>query len=461
MKSKKLNLFTKIFVKNLHKGKTPLAKMAEDVGALKGVFSFTGYDLKGRIITQQSYDNLIVNQSKSSIIRLLGQGSTPYDSAIVPTDYRISKIRLSNDTGIGTRGIVGPNKLEYYDITEASNRIAYASNGIFGGGKYGQSTCTPPTGTLLYDDSNPSKHEFAKEFLNSPTDYKVAGTNGKIFNLKMSVRPPSHASVLVKIYRMVGGSEQVIEEIYFNYKSGTGSTDAIYTRGPYSNKPHKIINYRLNGSYYNVSTPMDSNTDITVIKNNARQTLITTNNYTETKIFYDYTSGDNGWKLYLDEINSGDTVPIPPYDANTYIASGENGSTSWSKIEVSFTTGKHNVVNLIIPKTGYNKGDGSSEYIRYGGGSAGIDAYSTTNPSYADCADDYIDDYAVTFGAIVQYNEGNGIEASGDAAIQYTKAYLFCDNDDIFSSINFQTSEFQKNASSAYQLSWKILAPIE
>lgn len=453
---KKLNLFSKIFVKNLHKGKTPLDKMAEDVGALKGVFSFTGYDMKGKIISQHTSNNLIVNQSKSAIIKLLGQGQSIYSGVINPLDYKISKIRLSNDVGSGVRGLAGPNKLEYYNIGEASNRISYASNGIFGGGVYGQSICSTPTG--LQDD-DPDKHDFKKTLTNLQVDYKSAGANGKIFSIKSGTKPMSHGSMVVKLYRIVNGSEQVIEELYFNFKSGSVNTPAIYTRDPYANKPHKILNPKVNGSYYHVSTPMSANTDIAIIKGDVRQTLISTNNVTGTKLFYDYTAGENGWKLYLDEINPSDVVPAIKYP-NTFLASGE-GSGAWSKIEIEYTVGAFNVVNLIVPKSGFNNGFGSNESIRYEVGGASIDAYRTITPSYQDCADDFIDDYAVTFGAMIQYNEGNGINGVANSSLEYKKAFLFTENDEMFSSINFQTTEFQKNAGSAYQLSWKILAPIE
>lgn len=457
---RKLNLFKKIFVKNLQNG-TPPTILADDVGPLKGIFSFRGFNIHtGKLVSKGEFHNMIVNQSKSSIIRLLAQGQSIYKGVIDPTQYRISKMRFSNDMGTGLRGIAQPHRLEYYALSEASNRISYASNNIFGGGVKTQATCEPPL--------NPSeieyKHIFENDFNNEPgvTGYQAA-PGGKIFDLKSGARPVSHGSVNVKFYKNFGSGEQLIEEHDYSLKIG-GNLEATYTRDAFKNHPYRITNYKVAGFYYHVSTPMDASTIFTNESGDTiRHTVIseTGGNTTGTRIFYDYTSGQQGWKIYIQEITL-DLTQIPANYTNTRIASGNNPQTTnyvWDKIVISFTLGKHNIINLIIPKYGTNNGFGTSQLIRYGNQNG--DAYDVVAPVYQDSGDDFIDDYAVTFTTSMNADQGNGVGAVGADVLRYTKAYLFSQNDEMFSSILFPTSDFEKNASNSYQISWKILAPVE
>ena len=69
----------KIFEKHLKQGKTPLEKMVDDLGHLKGIVRLQPYDpftmkLLGNEITQ----NTVVNSSKSNVIRLIAQAASPW-----------------------------------------------------------------------------------------------------------------------------------------------------------------------------------------------------------------------------------------------------------------------------------------------------------------------------------------------------------------------------------------------
>jgi len=461
---KKLNLFSKTFRKHLKKGNTPLEEMAKDVGNLKGVFSFVARDLNGKIIAQEEYDNLIVNQSKSSIIRLLGQGTSPNIGAINPASFKISRMRFSNDTGTlgGDRGIASPHKLEYYDISEPSSRISTPPDytvGVkrFGGGDFNATECRGLDGTSA--DIN-YRHDWKTSYNNASnpsTGYETA-LNGKVFKLKDGKRPPSAGTVVFTFYKTFSGGEEKIEEHHYNFKPANSGIESIYTKDQFSNKPFKIVNYKINGKFYHVSTPMSSGTIFSLIGDIKTTEIGTTeNNNTNSRVLYDYTQGVVGWKIYVEEIQSGTVMPT-----DTVRASGDApdiGNDVWSRCEVSYTIGKHNVVNLIIPKIGANKGYGKSNSIRYGS-SQETDYYNILDASYQDCSDDYIDDYAVSFYINMPTNHGNGISPNKEL-LQYTKAYLFTENDEMFSSIMFPSPEFKKNSEKSFQVSWKIIAPVE
>jgi len=456
----KQSLFKKIFIKHLTKRKEPLTKFAEDIGHLKGIFSFKGTDIHtGKVISEGTFNNLVVNESKSAIIRLLGQGQSIYSGVIDPLQFRVSKMRFSNDTGIGDPRATAQNKLEYYAISEGSNRISVASNGIFGGGSYGSAICAAP--------ENPSQDEYKHVFSNTFNNavglngyVQGSTTNGKIFDLKSGIRPPSHGSVVVKLKK----GTVTLEELWFDLKAETTEDElSIYTKDAFSNKPNRIINYKVDlgtgPKFYHITTPFSGQVTFTT----SPDTLVRTTeidsvfNYTGSRIYYDYTSTPVGWKIYIEE--TAETI-VPPIYTQTVIAAGNNPGPSnnvWDKIEISYTTGLQNVINLIIPKSGYNRGYGTNQLIRYGNQDG--DSYSTITPYYEDCADDYINDFSVTFTTSMSAAQGNGVNG-GVNLLQYTKAFLFTENEHMFSSIVFGTSDFTKNSSNSYQVSWKILAPV-
>lgn len=471
----KKRIFKKIFTKHLHRGKTPLTELAQDVGKLHGIVTIHGIDMNGKTICHEQYKNIVVNQSKSAIIRLLGQNTSIYSGAIVPTDFKIDRMRFSNDTGSGVNGLVGPHRLEYYNLAEASHRVSFSSvyGGIyFGGGLKGQTTCSPPT--------NPSeesyKHDISKEFSNIAgiTGYQAA-TNAKIFDLRSNVNPPSHASVVIKIYKDFndGSGSQLIEQI--NLATDGEGGEVIYNRDAFSNYPLEIINFKITsqgGKFFHVSTPFADGVVYTDYASHptygaCRITKVeeTGTNTTNTRVFYDYTSGQTGWKFLLEETQAtdADVAGWSGYNpAITKVSAGDNPSSSnnvWDKIKLTYTLGQYNIVNLVIPKVGYNNGYGYTDLLRYNNQNG--DYYETVTPTYQDCGDDFIDDYAVTFTTSMNANYGNGSGGKGDDAIKYTKGFLFCKNNLMFSSIIFTQDNFVKNSNNSFQISWKILAPVE
>jgi len=182
-----------------------------------------------------------------------------------------------------------------------------------------------------------------------------------------------------------------------------------------------------------------------------------------------YTESVNAYVwIYVPSIASGTDTDVYMYYSNEDASSSSDFNTAFAiadDFEVNTATKwTHTTTNTIC--TGHIVADGKM-YLNFSGSTNAchlylnnIDYYNVVSPSYQDCADDYIDDYAVTFTTSMSTQQGNG-EASGEGDyIQYRKAYLFSANDDMFSSIVFPSTEFQKDPSNSYQISWKILAPI-
>jgi hypothetical protein len=155
-------------------------------------------------------------------------------------------------------------------------------------------------------------------------------------------------------------------------------------------------------------------------------------------LFYDYTTNNTGWKLKVDEV----TTTTGRFD----------------KIVMYYEIGGKNVVNSIIPKEGYNAGVGTTLLERFQGYS---DFYNTLSDiEYKDASADFIDDYSCTFNVNMTGQYGNGQASSAlNEYINYSEAFLFNGLDEMF-SIVYLPSSFAKNDTSAFLISWTILAPI-
>lgn len=497
---RRIGLFNKIFAKHLHKGKEPLEKFVEDVGALKGVFSYKGINTKtGKIICENTHDNLIVNQSKTAIIRLLGQGRSRYfqgDNSINTSNHRISKMRFSNDTGYGlglnsatggaahitipqTKRVLPANKYEYYALNEPSSRILNVDRSdvkyATAGGKAGLTHLETVT---TVSDENPYKSNTLTQ-----ADAKVFGTY-KSYELNCRVpytftesnlppRPISHGSLIVKFYAVIEGALSLIEEIYFNYKQGSADSGddyfdvskvLAYNKGASSNKPYKIVNYKqADNFFYHVSTPYATATDF-IISGDTKTTYISGTVNTDSRIYFDYTDTQQiGWKFILNEI-SPTTDNTANGTTNSRVATKSGTSYIWTSINLEYNYGLFNIINLIVPKTGYNAGRGSTIANRYAVGA--LDYYSLEMPtqaSYKDSEYDFIDDYAVRFQTTMEgeYGNGDGATPATGRFVLYKKAFLHCDNDLLFSSITIPSNEFKKQEDLAYIINWNILAPID
>jgi len=468
---KRTGLFKKIFEKHLKKESTPLTSMAEDVGALKGVFSFTGYDVKtGKKVTEQRFDNMLVNESKSSIIRLLGQGRSRYlPNPIDPAMFKINKMRFSNDIGNGAGldvnrapRVIGVNKYEYYSIAENSRRISNVIDN-HPGGAYSATRNFLETSDSQYRTEYTTERldRLASSIVSDPVGNKIIGFKTGFLNDPVSparhpIRPPSHGSVRVRIYK----GTQLIEEVFFDNKMGTTGQDIIpayYNKNQNDNKPYKIVNYKFttDDKFHHVSTPTNVNSVYETV-GGVRTTYINgTNNSTNSRIYYDYFTDPIGWKFYLNEIPTNSVIPGVA-QGNTVIAS----QTGWDKIEVIYTTGLYNIINTIIPKSGVNLGYGNNNAVRYSGQQDFYLISEPTEDNYRDSEVDFIDDYSVTFTVLMQGEDGNGQATSAGREIMYRKAFLHCANDQLFSSIFIPTMDFKKSAGLAYVINWRILAPV-
>ena len=469
-----MNLFKKIWYKNLKKGE-PLSNLASDIGPLQGELRYQKFDNSGKLLDDQTITNTIVNQSKSSVIRLISQGTTPWVDATSPADYKISKMRFSNDQNTSSAQMLLSDwrKLEYYDISEASNRIAevelmdlttnLAVGGVYGaGGNLIEQTCGIVGGFDTDITETKTNIQYASD------GYESIDTR-KAFNIVTSSNPPSHNTLVVKFWKddssHVQANSTLLETVSFynidNITSLTkyprAGTAAMSIENPIlagnDGDENPLIDSATGGAYRFITTPSNANaaarTEVTGV--GVKLTTNTTYN-TLTSLVFDYTLSSLTWKLYLEE--------------STFASDWEtdhDGDKYWDTMTFVFEKGNFNMINSVVPVTGINAGVGTTETARYGAGN--LDYYSTLTPVYTDAATDFIDDYAVTFRVDMDHQSGNGNIAtaagvvSADRKIQYRKAYLFTENDQMFSSITF--SPFEKDNESNFVIYWTIKAPID
>jgi len=416
---KKHNLFSRIWSKALRKGTSP-TKLVDDLGTLRGEFSYKKYDPKtGIVIAESKKVNTLVNQAKSNLVRLISQSESPWKGTIDPDDLRIQRMRFGNASQFGT-----PSRLNYYQLNEPSTRanIPLRQTGAtatsFAGGKQSQVTIPGESGTTdtILDayDSNWTPGPNDTKIYEIPT---LAARTGYI-------NPPSHETFVVKFYL----SDVLVETLTF----GEDGDGIVYTRSSSGIPPTQIETVTGKDP---VVTPDDGNRDGGGITN------INSSNEDQcgTRLFYDYTTGSTGWKLKVEEID-------------------DPSGGRFDKIVMTYEIGKYNVINSVVPKEGYNDGVGTTELERYQGNS---DWYPVISGSeYRDCDEDFIDDYSVTFSVNMTGPYGNGdTDVNLNEYIKYSEAFLFNGLDDMFSIVALP-NPFDKNEGSAYYISWTILAPI-
>jgi len=397
-----MNLFRKIWTKNFLKGKEPLDKFSEDIGGLKGEFSWIKYR-NGQPIDNFTYHNEIVNLSKSTVIRLLAQGTSIWNGTIDPTQYKISRMRFGNApfNNHNTDLI-----LSYYDLNEAIHRNNLTNSTTFSpaGGRYVEGSGNTPTGVINSDSkSSISKTFSAASFTNwGPNGVIIINitsdnfsSTGNIITL-VEKRPPSHKTLLVEL---LNSSNAVVGQLVFN---------SVYSRDTVGNKPTSIVT----GANFLSSDDINH------------------------KIYYDYSSST--WKIQF-KLGIGNLSNV-------------------TNVRISFRTGVHNIVNSVVPKFGYNSGSGeANERFPI---SSGIDFYSVSNSIYNDSIGaSFVDDYSATFSITMAQSEGNG---SANLPVYYTEAFLFNTRDDLFSIVRFPYPSnstpkgFEKDSTVSYLISWTI-----
>lgn len=400
-----MSLFKKIFLKNLKKARShkDLQKLTDDIGKPQGVVTITGTNVEtGKVVHHEIQRNQLTALSKSNIIRLISQGTSPWIGAIDPADLVISKMRFSNQQ----TGDLPPDwDVYYYDLSEASSRSITGDypggNGALGVG-----------GTLPGEASASVVDNFAL------TDPRVTTlTNGnKLVTIFNQERPPGHGTLVVKLH--TGNPATPVETITF-------ATEP-YTRGSSGTAPSEITS--ATGF---VSTPdgvRALNVPYSVMPGD-----------TETKLLYDFTSGSAGWKLLIEEVAA---------------------PAAYTEIQLEYQTGAQNIINGIVPRSGVNSGTGVTLLDRYG--SSGGDSYSIgNNIEYRSSDTGFIDDFAVTFSVTMSGPDGNGDlpTTAPTADITYTSAFLHCENDDLFSAISL-TTPFSKDETTSYLIQWSLLAPL-
>lgn len=419
-----MNLFKKIFLKHLHKGQEPISKLVDDVGPLSGIINVKGHDIRtGKIIHNEIQDNLLVNLSKSNVIRLIGQETSPWLGAMTSSDQKITRMRFGNNDGVAAAAT------NYYDINEPSYRENNPSLGgnvtsNFPGGKNTGSTTSKIASEALSDID--TSYAVAGNYTAGPNSTKIfTVSSGSGTSYPSDSRPPAHGSFTVKLHTGDPTTTGVLEEtIVF------AATNVQYTRVSTGNPPSKITT--VSATEF-ISTPI---------------TRPDSPNYsyddpiTGTKLYYDYTTGSSGWKFMLEETAAS-------------LAAGDY----YNYIQQEFQKGTYNVINSIVPRDGYNSGAGTTISTRYTDNTAGDYYPILAGVEYRDSADADVDDVSVTFSASMPGSYGNGETSGTSDSIHYEEAFLFNDNDDLFSMIALNTP-FSKDENSAFFISWTIAANV-
>ena len=404
-----MNLFQKIWNKNFLSGKVPLEKLSEDVGGVKGTFSYKKY-YKGAQVFENSFNNTLTDLSKSTTLRLLAQGESPWRGVINPANYKVSRMRFGN-AEYSTEKNTDLN-LHYYKVSEISSRGNSTDNSVQypyspAGGRYLSSSSEVYKGPILADSqSNPLSTFSVSSFTNWNIEANVTvefnSTNFPALTDKTV--PPSHRSVYVQLYK-TGNNTPVASLEFAN----------VYTRAPGGSAATSILNG--SNTYFNTSTSTHT-------------------------LYYDFSS--QSWKL---NFKLGTSLEV-------------NNVTSF---KVGYSVGKYNVVNSVVPPFGYNTGSGNASQ-RFPL-SSGIDYYSTSSTAYGNSpVGSSIDDYSATFSVTMGETQGNGVVGSG-APVAYTEAFLFNSLDDLISIVRFPYPTavngklgFEKTSDVAYLISWTLRA---
>ena len=420
------NLFKRIWNKNFVKGTDKLDRFSDDIGGLRGHFSWKKIDRNNNILQESDFHNDITNLSKSTVIRLLAQGMPKYrNQTIDPTKYKISRMRFGNASyKVGVYNYGGSSidnniskKLFYYDSTEHVFR-PNQNNGI---GKNGALNFKSAGGksdgsTISSSITSPVKKEFytADAFKsNSATDnYLYPSDKFGVINLGSIVIPIDKSltyfsylnsySEEAKLYPPAHDTLKVTLT-FFNLANNNASSNVIFTS---SDIDRKIYSRNLLGNGF-----LGSTNNNFIIDNTLKLTF------------------DNNLDLW--KINFGLT--------SSYLTQNftNNTATVLGRITVEYNIGKYNIINSIIPKTGINAGSIQSRFTS-------DDYYTMVNNVYDSSPTDFIDDYSVNFSSIMNIDQGNG-QTGSTLPVIYTEAYLFNDMDDLFSSIIYTDFPVENN----------------
>lgn len=393
-----MNLFKQIWNRNYKKG-TPAEKLADDIGPFRGIVKVREYDqATGKIIDCHEQKNMLVNLSKTNIIRLIAQGQSPWVGAIDPSKLAISRMRFGNATSGYT-----PSVDDYYNGSEAISSGQRASKFTPSGG-----------GTNA-------------AVINSEGNY-VASLQDFIETSELGIHGPSNGTFIATFIKSINGADRVVEELTFS--------NSPYTRAINGNPVVSIKTFLVDGKCYPI---VNQGSSIVPTVETTTTPAASSNNC---RLFYDYMT-PRGWKFMFSLC----------VDAKNNIASGTG---AYNRIVYTYNTGDNNIIQHVVPQLGINKGNSVAPGLRFGG----QDFYGVQNIEYIDCPTEFIDDFSATFSINMSGQFGNNGQPSGIETV-YNQAWLCNGNDDVFSAIALTAGStgFRKSSDNAYYISWSILAP--
>jgi hypothetical protein len=565
----KPSIFQNFFKKHLKNPGTPLKKMAEDIdpSAFEGYMTIRKVNPATKeILSTNVVKNKLTSLSKSTIIRLLAQESSPWRPATFNANqYRINKIRFGNSydgayaitqerkfTGnpaitFPSRDIVVPIysdgadlQRNYYNLYEPSIRPgAPVDNNLVGltlaQKKTAYTNLQNNAPKLSFQNIAAATWNSGKIELSLGNSFTNFGLNNPLAKLdgRDDINldyPAPFPNVMVDVYNTVTG--KILQRLVFkNIKpsvAGVATTyGADYTKGSFAIKPsvymidggtdpsgfgNMFVKMPLHGT--GATTPDfnggagDTGAYATYMNNpaNASYDLLldpsagtlyeefTNETYLgdiESKLYFDFTQDTNGnfngWKLVLDIAIGGSGEGIgsvaPSVTERSFLTNGldrtiPSADANWAQVNLgiglSYERGYYNIVNSIVPKSGINNLQFSSNWNnnlnldgvftasyknRFG---TSKDYYEVGNLKGftvgADAA--FINDFETSYSIIMGVNDGNG--SNPIDGVLYTEAFLCCENDDVFSSLRFNNTNdrFTKNNSSTYFITWSIRAPL-
>lgn len=404
------SLFEKIFYKNLAKVKkeSELSKFEEDVGPLVGMFSWKKMDsATGLILEERIGKNQITELSKSTVIRLISQGISPYLGSISPSNLKISKMRFGN-APYADHNTADDLKLAYYDLDEKVFRDnATVPPGVapFYCGAGGRNSAIASEAAASISKTVATASFGGAWAIGQTIEINITDSGDPQFQYVIKNRPPSHKSFKVQ-FKDVGNT--VIQElswigVYSRDTTGNSCTETVVAAPPVADVPNcKLI----------------------------------------------WNAAQQKWKLLI-----------------VLTSNVTNQIATITSLSIQFKVGTYNTANSIVPKTGQNAGTGTST-SRF----TSADYYDVLSGStqYADSPlGSFIDDYSVTFFCIQNGSEGNGTMGNTYPVV-YTEAMLMTEDDTVFSIIRFEpnppyglgssTPSWAKDATSAFLLSWTMKA---
>ena len=417
------NLFKKIWNKNFVKANDKLDRFADDIGGLKGYFSWKKFDKNNNLLTESGIHNDITNLSKSTVIRLLAQGMPKYRTqAIDPAKYKISRMRFGNASykdnvgynygGVKSEDMEFAKKLYYYNNTEN----VYRPNENDGIGKGSLSKFKSAGGKIGPIFSSDANSIIKKQFYVADA-YKNDNFSGDSY-----IYPADKFGNL-----SVGNVNIPIDKnsIYFSYLNIYSNEAKIYPPSHNTLKINLTFFDLANNDDYNINF-ISSDIEKKIYNRSLTGNIFlsdmlitdTRNFIKDNQLVFIY---DNNLQLWKINFSLNENYFLQNFTNNTAKVLG--------RIEIEYNIGKYNIINSIVPRVETNSGSSINRFISE-------DYYPMVSAVYDSSPTDFVDDYGVIFSSIMNVDQGNG-QTGSNLPVIYTEAYLFNELDDLFSSITY------------------------